>query len=253
MPQAAQCLGLPLRRYSIGHELALMRAQNPLLTMTAAGYDALPQDLQRLALIRAADTCSMTWAESQFVPTTWFERMKYARVCRKWSRHMKKAVFPLETAEFLAYLQAGRSLLPTMSSSVAEDSEAYEVANKGEKLEGGRGLGAPLLSQLIPFATGELGMTHAEAMDAGFAYVANLYFAHLESKGQMAIENHAEAEARATLEGMRADVRAEKDAARAAWLAAETDEDKLGAIERHDSIIELFPEAAELKGTKCPA
>jgi len=252
-PPVAQCLGLPLRPYSTGHELALLRTQNPLLTLSWAGFDELPSDKQRIALVRAADICSMTWAESQFVPVTFLDRWKYARVCRKWRNCIARAVFPLEIAEFRNYLQSGRQLFPTLSSSVPEDAEAYEIANKGEKLEGGRALGSPLLAQLIPFATGRLNMTHEQVMDAPLAYIANLYFAYLESKGQTAVENHREAEERATLARMRAEVKAEKDAAAAAWGAAKTIDEKLAAIAAHERILDMFPEAVELKGHKCPA
>lgn len=252
-PQAYQCLGLPLRVYSIGHELALLRSQNPLLMLSWAGFDELPDDQQRIALVRAVDICSMSYAESNFVPKTWFERWKYENVCRKWRKFIATAVFPLEIAEFRNYLQSGRNLMPSLSSSVPEDVEAYEIANKGDKLEGGRALGAPLVSQLIPFATDKLRMTHEQAMDAGFSYVANLYFAYLEGKGQMAIENYREAEERAAMAKLRAEVKAEKEAAKSAWEAAKTKEEKLAAIDKHERILDLYPEAMELKGLQCPA
>lgn len=216
------------------------------------GFDALPDDQQRVALVRAADICSMSYSEAQFTPKTWLERWKYNRTCRKWGRIIAKAIFPLEIAEFRNYLAAGRKMLPALSSAVPEDAEAYEVANKGEKLEGGRSLGSPLVAQLIPFCSEKLSLSLPEAMDMPLGFACNLYFSYLEGKGQMHIENYREAEERATLARMREEVKAEKAAAKEAWEAATTEEEKIAAIKKHGRILDLYPEAAELKGKSCP-
>jgi len=253
MPAKVVCLGLPLRPYSLGHELILLAKRNPLLVLSEADYDALPQEQRNLALIRAADTCSMTWEENNFTPVRFWEVWKYRRVCRKWRKHLQTCLWPLELAEMRNYLQAGRAMLPTLASGNAEDAEAYEVANKGDKLEGGRAMGSPLIGQLTTFAMRELRLSHEAAMDFPFGHLANLYFVWLESKGGLAIENSAEMDARATMQKFRNEVKAEKAAAKSAWELCKTDGERLAAVAAHPRILDLYPEANQLKGTPCPA
>ena len=62
-PASAVCLHLPLKHYSIGHEIELRRTNNPLLNGTRDEFDALPKPERQKWLMLAADFCSQNHAE----------------------------------------------------------------------------------------------------------------------------------------------------------------------------------------------
>jgi len=201
-PQPRSCLRMPLRPYSIGHELLLNSRRNPFITLSEFGFDQLSLEQQCQALLIAVDTCSQTWAQNK-KPMRWMRLMVWMNRNTDWIAAFKV---------FRFYIESGRDLMKSLASSIPEDAEAYEIANKGEKLEGGRACGSPLLAQMIWFAIKELRMSHEECMDAPFAYIGNLYFSFLESKGSMAIENHRELEERFAMATHREEAKAEREA-----------------------------------------
>lgn len=233
LPARVVVLRLLLQPYALGHEVILQARGNPLVCLSRAEFDALPRQKQIAALILAVLVCYKDW-ESNQKPERWL---------RLWSWLNRRADYVLAVAEFRTYLEDGRKVLPVLDPDKAEDLEAYEIANKGKKMDTGRGLGSPLVSGLINFGLNSLRLSYRETMDMPFGLVTNLYYSSLESKGALAIENHQEAEARATMAGHRADLRTEKGAAAAAWEACVTDEDRAAAFAKHPKIETLFAEA----------
>lgn len=224
IPATVECLGVPLRPYSIAHELALLRYRSPFLCSTRAEFDAMDMALQIQAIRFAVQVCSG------------------GNVGRFWRWKTRNADYSLAIAEFRNYIANGRNFMPTLSSADKYDQEAYEIANKGEKLDGGRSLGAPLIANLIHYCLSDLHLSYTETLQSPFAYVGNLYFAQLESKGSLHIENHKEAEARAEMTKQRAEVKAERDLAVSAWNNAKTDEEKAEAYAKYPRIGNLFAE-----------
>lgn len=64
-PDLQVVLRLPMRPYSIGHEILLIRQGNPLVTMGPESFKELPEDRQRSALRRAALVCYRSWTQNQ--------------------------------------------------------------------------------------------------------------------------------------------------------------------------------------------
>ena len=86
-------------------------------------------------------------------------------------------------------------------------------------------------------------LTYDEALESPFGVVANLYFAAMESKGQIYIENHKEAVARADMAAQRAEIKSENNQARKEWELAITPEQQKAAYERNPRIGMLFGDA----------
>src|SRR5579884_1995299 len=80
-PARVVVLKLPLRPFSIGHELLLYRERNPLLFNGNFSEGQLHK-----ALVQAANICSQSWSENIFKPRTWWERYRSDRVWKKWER-----------------------------------------------------------------------------------------------------------------------------------------------------------------------
>lgn len=200
LPPQTECLAVPLAAYTLGHELILLRHRSPFLCLSRNEFDTLPAPLQVLAITFAVQVCAA------HAPGWWWKRRRHD--------------YPLAIADFRNYLEAHRQIMPALSSENEADAEAYEIANKGEQMSGGRSMGSPFIAQLINFCLTDLRLTYQEALDSPFGVTANLYFAAMESKGQMRIENQKEAEARADMAAKRAEVKAENAQARAQWLAA---------------------------------
>ena len=231
-PAPVICLRLPLRPYSLGHEMILLQTRNPFLCLSRVEFNALPAAKQVSALVRAVLVCYRAHAE-QSKPEKWLWLWEWM------NRHTDYA---LAIADFRNYLSAGRNLMPALSAGDERDKEAYEIANAGEKMTAGRPMGSPLVANLIHFCIHELNMIESAAMDQPFGYIGNLYFAQLESKGCLYIENHHEAAARAEMIVKRAEVRTENELARAQWDAATTDDARRLAYEKNPRIGNLFAE-----------
>jgi len=200
-PSRVVCLRLLLQPYSVGHELLLWQARNPLLLSSQEDFDKLPTAQQIFALVRAVSICSRNWSENQ----------KPERWVRLWGWLIRKTDWPVAIAEFRNYLREGRSLVPCLISEKKDDREAYEMAN-GEELNGkGRALGAPFLAQTMLFCASTLGMPLESIYDAPFALCGNLYFTQLESEGRVNIENVTESKYKQEMAEHRASIAAEKE------------------------------------------
>lgn len=219
-PSRVVCLRLLLLPYSLGHEVLLWQSRNPLLVLDREDFNGLPANEQILSLVRAVSICSRNWSENQ----------KPERWVRLWGFTIRKTDWPVAIADFRNYLDAGRSMLKTLSSAIPEDAEAYKIANNDQPIDaGGRSLGAPFASQLLVFAVDKLKLPLAEAWDAPFALLGNLYLTHLESEGRLYIENHREAQVRAEMAEHYAAIQREREKAK-----AQPDQDHEAAPEAND-------------------
>lgn len=66
-PVRVSILGLPMRDYSIGHEILLWRSENSFVTHTESGFDQLPEQKQKTDLFDALFTCERSWVDN-FTP-----------------------------------------------------------------------------------------------------------------------------------------------------------------------------------------
>ncbi len=150
---------LPLRRYSIGHELILASEENPLLA-AAEDFDRLPEPIQRQAIIRAVLVCHRTWNQNE--------------ACSRWpifwSWVLRRANFPLAIAEFRIYREQG-STCPILN------------APKGK----GRAFGSPEMAMLLNYSEAVYGPELA--MDQPLGFLAWKYYAELERQGDCEVEN----------------------------------------------------------------
>jgi hypothetical protein len=208
-PTPVRVLKLRLFPYSIGHELLLMRDRNPFVLLTEEEFNKMPADSQTAAVVRAVCICCRDWNGNQ----------TFSKFLNFWAWRIRNSNWSLAIAEFRNYLAEHRALLPTLVADVAEDSEAYQIANKGETIGDGRALGSPFLAQLINFVqqrkmAGDLDLK--TFWDIPFALAANLYFTDLERGGNVYIENFREREEREAMAQHRADVKFERAAEAAA-------------------------------------
>jgi hypothetical protein len=224
VPNPASVLGLELAPYSLGHEIILLARRSPFLCLSRDEFIGLPGPQQIFALTFALGVCTANR------PRWWL-----------WRWLNRKPNWPLAIAEFRNYLEAARTTLPALNANDKLDADAFDIANGAEEFGAGRSLGAPLHAQLIHYAIADLRLSHEDALASPYNYLANLYLAHLEAKGQIYIENYKEAQAKAELLEHRATVSAEETAAKAAWAAAGTDETaRRAAYAAHPRIGNLF-------------
>jgi hypothetical protein len=264
-PDPAACLCLPLRPYSIGHEAELWRQGNPLLCLTYAGFDALPEDQQRAALASAVDACSQTWveyAESAAILASaprWHQfdqrrrKNRLRSIWRRWQAALAKfepVDWAMALADFRNHLAVGRACFQALSSDDPDDVLALSISGDGTKLEGGRCMGSPTLAHLVAFAIEAdlpkmLGL--ATVFDVPFSLCANLHLTRLESQGNVYIRNEREQRIRDEQAQHREAMKAEEAEARKVWEAIpEDDEDaKREAVAKFPAILIAVPDSAK--------
>lgn len=195
LPPPVTVLRLPLKPYSLGHEILLLRQRNAFLTHTEFHFNCLDVLAQKRQLRMAALICSNTWADNH----------KPARGLRLWGWLIRNAVYPLEIANFRNYLaEAYETVFYTLNPKKEDDVRADDMCADEHGYEPlhklrGRSLGAPLIARLLQFVTSDqLYGAHGHATPYDFPYAAalNFYLAHLESQGSTRIEGEAEAEAK---------------------------------------------------------
>lgn len=226
-PTPVRVLGLTLRDYSIGHELFLLRERNPFLCATRDEFNQFPPHEQVYAIKRAALICSRPWRLNVGAELGTYKEphLRLWAWAIRWELHN----VPLAIADFRNYLAEACKLLPLLSSSVPEDAEAYEIANKGEKLGSGRALGSPFMAQLMVYLAK---MPHPERFvgpedhpiyDFPYNLGANLYFTQLEQEGGVYVENQEEAWVRERMAQERAEAARERAEAEKANETAKED------------------------------
>jgi len=227
-PPPAVVLHLPLKPYSISHEIELWRQNNPLLTGTRAEFDALPAAQQAYWLILAADYCSQTHAEfktsAEILESTpaWWQfaaRAKKRRLLRVWSRwqaitgQLTEPQIAAAATAFREYLMLGRSFPPAPTETGAK----YGSGRPEET--GGRLLGSPVITRLINFLASHTELVKDllpaghSILDFPFGLAVWLYLTQAEMDGNGAIENADEAAAEATEQQLLAEIAAEQAAA----------------------------------------
>lgn len=160
LPAPTICLGLPLRPYSLGHELYLIRE-----------FDGEPSldDLPAAVLI-----CCQTWAELH--RPDWLLRLKLAI----WRRRIARMDLEIEFAVFELYRLCGSRHLPVS-----------KILRPGRVIQ--REPGAPYLLQLHQLLVTRFRKSECEAWDYPYGLAKMQWQAWWESEGGMEIKNEAEA------------------------------------------------------------
>jgi hypothetical protein len=204
-PAPAFCLRLPLRNYTIGHELLLIQTRNPLVCMDDESFNTLPADLQRASLRRAVLICSRDW-EQHDKPQRFLRLWKW--VCDKF------CVYELEIAHFRNYLAAAHTDFPTPTKN-ADDIQASKSGYEPMSAMRGRGYGSPHLARLINFTMSRpSSILHppSSVFDTPYALISALYVVHLESEGACRVENAEEHREEQDWQATIAAARAEEEA-----------------------------------------
>ena len=186
-PSRVNILELPLRDYSLGHELLLLRERSPFLLQTPFAFSELPMEQRIFALHRATWICSNTFKQNEGESFVWFKMKQLSFLRRK----LTLDDYALAVAEFYNYLNAGRGT-PRLSKRRLKAGE-----------DAGRPFGAPILPQLFQFVLTlpEIkGQPVNAAWDYPFSAAIWRYFVHLEMEGSIQIENADDEEIRLKVE-----------------------------------------------------
>lgn len=166
-------LGLQLRTYAIGHELALTRQGNPVATSTESAFAELSDAAQRLSLASAVEICC--------------ERTP--RFNLLWALRSIRLDFTTELKKFREYRESGSKEFPTTKQPRVHGVPYHYF-------------GAPELAGLINYVSAH----HRAMIDAHFGgsplnfplgLARMLCQSHLESEGAIWIENFQDAELKA--------------------------------------------------------
>ena len=227
LPPPVCVLKLPLRTFSLAHELFLVRFRSPFHEssgISEAQFNQLDYDAQCAALHTAINVCSSSWRQIHF---DWMWPLK-AQILRWRRRGLKPEDYALACAEFRNYLASHRNY-PRLSK---------RSRKKGE--EEGRSYGAPLLSQLHQFVLtlpeiacikNPKKMERA-AWDFGYSAAVWRYFVAVEILCGCQIENADERESRENSEN----IRNTYNIAMTAWKSSETDEEKSAALDAYPDL-----------------
>jgi hypothetical protein len=166
-PAPVSILGLPLRPYSVGHELFLIGRNNAFVCDRPPGTTDL---------IEAALVCAHSWEEIH-APAPWLT-VKTAM----WRWHVRKQLAnPMEwILTFYLYRHNG--------STVPHHQPPGLAANETP----GREPGAPFLLRLIQFLMFNLDLTEPEAMDYKLGLAQWHACAFWEAQGGLRIQNREE-------------------------------------------------------------
>lgn len=186
LPAPATILGLPLRPYSIGHELHLLRENSPLLQLDSplptlqSALPTLPDP--RVALSYAALVCCNTWRENQRLNHDWFIRPKLAL----WRLRLRlgRVDFTRETLAWLAYRDAGSLEFPLSHVSRPDRKPS-------------RPPGAPFPLRILQFVILHLGIREPDAYDYPYGLAKMHWATYWETQDGLEIHNeHDEAHER---------------------------------------------------------
>jgi hypothetical protein len=170
LPTPTVVLGLLLRPYSLGHELFLIRENNPAVL---PGVDAIkPKDLTQAALI-----CCQSFAECEAMKRDWLLGFKLWIWEKRVERNSGPGRFEKERQAFVEYRQSGCLEFP--ESNI-------------EETESGRTPGAPFILRLHHFVM-SLGKSEAAAWDYPFGLSKMRQQAFYESEGRYKIYNSHDA------------------------------------------------------------
>jgi hypothetical protein len=172
LPARTIILGTLLRPYSLGHELFLIRENNPII----AGATITYEELEQAVLI-----CCQTWreyGEENFWGGLKFRLWKW----RTWHwRRLLRNQISAETEKFHNYRAAGSLEFPS--------SQIYQPGRAPGRLPG-----APFLLRVHQFLIAELELSHEEAWDYNFGLAKMQWHAFWEKEDACDIENAHEVE-----------------------------------------------------------
>jgi hypothetical protein len=179
-PTQVVCLRLPLRPYSLGHEILLLQQRNPILLLSRAQFNELSFEHQRQALLRATLICSNTWAQNK----------KRPRWLKLWVWTLRRTNWPLAIADFRNYLGSSRAAFPGPHPE-ADLRCAKAMGYTPLRNNTGRSAGAPLLARLINFVAARPPDPDLDSPihDFPFALANLLYETELEAHGAARFEN----------------------------------------------------------------
>ncbi len=169
LPAPTVVLGLELRPYSLGHELLLIRDNNPL-----AYADNPP--VNRGALERAALICSSTFAQAQALDV-WLSLKVII-----WRRYWRRLDTAAEVEKFRAYQKEGALEFPLSNTPRPDRHGTARVS------------GAPFLLRLYLFLTTQARIAPAEAWNYPVGLAKMLWQAHHEEAGALDLYNIHDAE-----------------------------------------------------------
>lgn len=183
-PDRVFILGLRMRRFSIGHEIALWAQKNPLVTYTPEGFDELPVAEKNLAILRAVLICYRNWTGC-FLPEKWLALFSWRLRGRpvgiwKFKIRLTGAVdFSKAIAEFREYRLAGSNDFPTVKIPRESRSQFHYF-------------GAPEVARLLLFL-GKDEFHYALGFESPYDVPLNLarmlYLADAEAEGNVWVEN----------------------------------------------------------------
>lgn len=162
-PRPRRVLRLPLRDYSIGHELILIQRHNPLLV---EGFEKLEKQDRIAAVVDATLICSQTWEQNK-------KRDKWLRL---WLWLIRNSDFDSAAIELLTHRAEGSSF------------PKLEPATKDER---GRELGGPFLGRVLCYGLRTIGQS---VYDMPLGHLQWCYFCQGESDGMFKIQNETESE-----------------------------------------------------------
>lgn len=226
-PAPCVILRLPMRDYSIGHELLLYRRRNPFVTLdNPAKFSQLPPMEQHRAVLEAAQVCGRSWAENERWPDFtggWHKRSLIKmgigqafrmhwlaalltllcapllwlgmiirgawrnRWLRLWGWLVRNDDYGYAINEFWHYRRMG-SLYP---------ARPIEALQELRKENDNRTLGGPYLARLYLFASQIMGAGPACPWDFRLGEALFLAMTKAEAEGGLSIESEEDIEARA--------------------------------------------------------
>jgi hypothetical protein len=201
LPTPARILGLRLRDYSLGHELFLIRENNPLAQKTTTDGHRLTQIG---ALKQAVLICSCSFEEARGMHRDPLMRVKlwlWNRAIRKWERMgsrrgmASEVVWGAELERFRNYQRSRDLELPVSNMPDADGGKP------------GRPYGAPFLLRVQQFLVMKLGLSDAEAWNYPYALGVLQWETWCETEGSLRLANHQDAVHQAFVDRMESEAR----------------------------------------------
>ena len=166
IPKRYEVFGLPMRDYSIGHEIILTREQNPFLEDV--------QLIERDKVAEAAFVCCQTWSENRdsSAALTWLK-------IKAWAFRTRKRNATTEALKFIAYRNESLAL-PKHHPAELPKGSTYRMT------------GTPMIFQLLRFVM-SMGHTEARAMDYPLGLARWHWMANEEKEGRLCVHSEYDA------------------------------------------------------------
>jgi hypothetical protein len=161
LPAPTRIFGLPMRPYSLGHELQLIRESNSLLSGGSA-------NVPRIEFAQAVLICSQTFEECRRINFDWLAGIKIAA----WRWRMRNVDHDPHVQAFINYRRDGSRFLPQGRQTIA-GSGSVKVA------------GAPFLLRLYQFL--RIKFNEPNPWDYPLGLATMQFAAYWEEKGSYSI------------------------------------------------------------------